>query len=656
MADNEKLEKLLGKINIPRFENDSHYKSLELKLQMEIQKIEAEKNEKTGSLAVFKKYAMAASFSTILAVMTIMLVFIIATPKKLDFVLVGKTGKAVFKSANQDEFKPVGKSFSPGKNYIIRTEAGSDISFILGTGYRIKLDELTQIALTDSVRKGEDENCDLYIGEGTVKFSIKRPTKDSIFRVDTDFSSFMIKGTKFTVKVVKNKSVQLLVSEGRVAAVNHYSELDKLAGKVGLDSEISGKLRELTNDEIFVDKGNSLLINKDDIEMINRQIRDTVYALLNNIRPNEEVKKSIIENLDSIIKKKIGIIHPQKQEENKSLESDSKAQEKARAISVRKLQLNAGINLEEKNTAVTSDGGLLYIASDSNNAVYCIDIAGERIKWKFCDKDLKSVTTPVIPYNGYEFFGSPDYLYILDEAGNIKFKKQVNGGPNYWTHTLVIDGAMYIPSSGTIYEYDGDKLTGLENLPESKGTLYISRSQNKIYINDLNAKKIKEYDLRKKAVSRESAELAERAFMNPLITDKYVFIIDMSGISYRFDRKSPDSRPLTLNIKTGVMSNIVMKGDAVYFVAADGYFCRINAGSFDKCERIIRVDNGDDKDKFLTKRLLETGNELYYCGENGNLFRYNCQTGKPELIKIADNIRLTGSPVLINNRIYVVDD
>ena len=77
---------------------------------------------------------------------------------------------------------------------------------------------------------------------------------------------------------------------------------------------------------------------------------------------------------------------------------------------------------------------------------------------------------------------------------------------------------------------------------------------------------------------------------------------------------------------------------------------------FSSYQKIIQVDNDKNKNKYLTKKLLLSGNELYYCGENGNLFYYNCNSTKHELIRLSQHSQLIGSPVLINNSIYVVDN
>ena len=104
------------------------------------------------------------------------------------------------------------------------------------------------------------------------------------------------------------------------------------------------------------------------------------------------------------------------------------------------------------------------------------------------------------------------------------------------------------------------------------------------------------------------------------------------------------------------MSNIILSGINLHFIGNDGYFYKLNNFSFNDLKKIEKVDNNPDANKYLTKKLVNINEKIFFCNDNGKLFSYDTKNKKNDLIILNNqNIPLIGTPVVIKNEIYVVD-
>ncbi len=654
------FEKHLKNLKLPHFENNIHFKLLEEKLKLKIQKIETQKKEKTltGTNPIFK-YSFVFLSLIIFTAIIFSIFIIFYNSKHLEYSLVSINGNVFFKKNDKKNFIKFDRSNKLIQNNTIKTDAGSNIIFTIGNDYNIKINEESELKLLKAEKRNKNESCVFFMTNGFAEYSVKLPSIASIFRIDTYFSTFNVKGTMFNIKVKKNEYARLTVKEGNVAVGNYFNRLKDLKKIKKLDHEIYEQLFSLINDELIIHENASIIINKKDVDLLNNNLYTEVYLKLINIKKiNDYEKKSIIENINKIKNIKNNLLFSNNEKENNIDVNDSKeknSEEKKIRLHIFKLPYKLKITLQEKNTAITGNKNYLFIADDSNNSVYCIDTKNKKVKWQFKDENFKSITAPVISFNNEMIFGSPDYLFILNDNGNIKIKKEIKNGPNYWTSPVGINKTLFIPTSQTIYKYNGSDIKQLDNFPDSKGPVYISYYSNKICFNDLNEKKVKIYDLNNNKIISESMELNQRSFMSPLITGNFIFIIDIGGMIYRFNLNSLNSMPEKLNINSGVMSNLIPYENNLYFTANDGYFYKININIFNSYEKIIKIDNDNNKDKYLTKKLLFFNDALFFCGENGTLFYFDCIGNNYKLIKINESTQLIGSPILINKSIYLLD-
>ena len=84
-----------------------------------------------------------------------------------------------------------------------------------------------------------------------------------------------------------------------------------------------------------------------------------------------------------------------------------------------------------------------------------------------------------------------------------------------------------------------------------------------------------------------------------------------------------------------------------------GLFNSLDIMKFNGVMPIIKIDNEGNIDKYMTKKLLSYGDEIYYCSLNSNLFCYNTKTGETSFYKTGE--ALASSPVYYDGKIYFFD-
>jgi len=132
-------------------------------------------------------------------------------------------------------------------------------------------------------------------------------------------------------------------------------------------------------------------------------------------------------------------------------------------------------------------------------------------------------------------------------------------------------------------------------------------------------------------------------------------VADDENNIYRFDYNAKSTKPAVLKIGTGIISNLTGNGKYVYFTAKNGFFYRLNIETFAAAERIIKLDNNPNSNKYLNKKLLISDSTLFFTTDTGKMFIYNTDTGYYKFVQTDQKVALVGTPVLINDVVYTFD-
>jgi len=534
-------------------------------------------------------------------------------------------------------------------NDLLKTDMKSDASIKIGET-SVFLEELTEIKLIKLNKHKNDTNTRLYLNDGKILCNVKLMTKKSIFEIKTDLSLFSVKGTKFMIQILDNKDVILDVTEG-VVEVSEYIAKPFLSGNVTkMNNENVGLLNKIINKKISVKSGNKIILSNKIINDFNNDM----ILLIKEINENP-INNEIINNRLIAFENKSNQLFIINENNNENLD----VAEEKKLLKIEKLSGNPGILLEEKNTSISSDNESIYILSDSNNKLYCISAKNGKIKWEINKPDINTTfTQEVIAFENELLFATPVNMFILNKNGSIKSKMKIEEGPEYWADPLIINKKVFIPGIQNIFIYDGSSIKKLKNI-NGMGQLFITYYRNELFFTDLNLKNITRYDLNDENIIGSFSELKNRAFMPPVVTDKYIFIADISGNIYKYDKNDKKQDPKIIKAGIEIITGLIYNDNKIYFIASNGYFYSLNIEKFNKPEKIIKIDYIRDRDKYLTKKFLKINKKIFFCSDTGSLFFYNIINGKGELLDISenpDNFPLIGTPVYINNSIYVVDN
>ncbi len=543
------------------------------------------------------------------------------------------------------------------KNDYIKTEDNSTSEIKLGDNSRIIAYQNTLLKVLNIKKDKNNEINKLYIERGKIECNVTLSSNKSIFEILTDISLISIKGTHFFVEVLENKDVIVDVLEGQVEIRNLIKSSINLKNIKVKDEIIKNELNKLLNQKILIEKNNSILISKNELENYNKDLDKFLIEIKDKINKieNSQILKEIYDfkKINNMSKKEI---IKSEIEKNKNTEEEEKNNNKK--IIIKKIKINIGLSLNEKNTAITSDEKNIYISSDSNKAIICIDPKFEKTKWIFKHPDLDKITCAAISFKNKLILANPDNLFIININGNLDLLTEIKNGPIYWPELKRINNDLLIPTCNSIYKYNGETLSKLNNIPDILGQLYISSSQEKLFCLNLNEKNIMIYDLLNEQIIYSTNKINNRSFISPKLIGDFIYITDCISNIYRFNLKSQNANPEINNIGTGVISNLIFANNHLFFIANDGYFYKLNLTSFSTPNKMIQVDNNPNSDKYLTKKILMDQNNLYYGTDTGKIFYYDLKNNTCNLFKInenLDNLPLIGTPVKFNDYIYFID-
>ncbi len=534
----------------------------------------------------------------------------------------------------------------PGKKYFSENDSaatGKNSTLKLKVGYDtvISLGESTGIKILKIDRKNRNEFSRVYLDKGKINCSVKLPSIKSRFEILTSAGSFTVKGTEFSVEIRDNRDVALRVNRGVVESALNIGKslnLDKIKNH---DPDVYGELSKILDYKISVGKNETLVLKSGLIDRFNR---DLTESLGSGGKPGPDIINDLESLHDGMNRLTI----------HSTGEKDlNGADEGMRAEKI--YTLESGVTFSGLDTIVSSGGKrFIFIACNKNKTLYCFDVNTNKLKWKLTDKKIKNITAPAVFYNDKIVLGTPDGIFVISTDGKIVDFKTIARGPNYWSSPVIAGGRLLIPGFETVYTYDGANFSGLNSAIKTNGQIYLSYGSNLIFYSLLNEKKIKIFDLANNRIADESFVLADRVFMPPAVDGADLYIADISGNIYKFDRTN-NSRKI-LKIDAGIISQIVYSNDYLYFIANDGYFYRAYTPEFNRVERLARVDYNQAKDSYLSKKIIGYDGNFYYCSNTGKLFIYDTIDNKSKFMDITENnAPLIGSPVVINGNILLVD-
>jgi outer membrane protein assembly factor BamB len=650
---NTSIYRQIKNTKVPFLKNELHKKLLLenlKKVELKFQSNVVEK--KQGFLEYFfagknLKYSLSLSSVLILVFIFAFVLSFFNTNRKIHTAFYLEKGNAFIKS------KPVNEIINKNlkNNDIVSTGLDSSLSIKINDS-NIILSELTEIKIMDLSKNKHKEITRFKLLKGNIYCSVKLPDKNSGFEVFTDNAKFCFRGTKFSVDITENNDIILKVEEGLVEISNYIDSIKNLR-KIKYYPEVFNRLNNLISEKQLIRKGDRAYISDVFLKDFNLRLNNFVSGIF-SINSGHLHDKDISEKIAMFEIESAQLIN--KTANSNTPDINEKVMKKE-TFEIKKVSRLTGVNLKEISTGLSADKNSIYIASDSDNAVYCIDPAAGEIKWIFKDQNLKNITSNVYSWKNFIIVGSLNKIFILNKSGNVILSKDIEKGVNYWPDFIESDNKIYIPTSHNIYVYDGISINALENFPESIGQLFISTNDSQLFCFDLNSLDITIYDLNEKRIVKRLAKLKARAFMAPIICGKYLYIADINGNIYKYDQSIDNSIPKIIRINAGI-ADMIKNDGKLYFVADDGWFYQIDLNEFKTVYHLSKVDEHTTIDKNLTKKMMVNGNYIYYSADNGRIFYYNISNSDFKFIDIHENIghkALIGTPVKIGDSIYFMD-
>lgn len=635
----------------------------------------SEKEKKHFELKLFPNINKYAFGTAVLASVIITFTFIVFISKPdFGFMAMKNISKIeeLHGKANiirNDKYSALSTDYKIQNGDVIITETGSNASVKIGENSKININELSELKIISLNKRNKNEIDKLYLTKGKIECLINLPANDSTFEIFTDTSLFTIIGTKFNLEIDSFNKVILNVFEGKVTVTNNLQNFGALNDIKGKNGNIYQQLKNTIENKIIIEKNSTITIDRSEFESMKNEINNYLKNSLDKLEkpdPNNSEKKDIINELNKFLLKHENImtikddnpeISPEDTDSMASLEEKG-IELIEKNIDINKLPSNNNIILSDKYTQITADNENIYLASDGNKTIYCLDAKTGNLKWKFTDENISKITTQIKPYKNELVFAAPDAVYILNKNGTLKFKKNIIGGPIYWPSFLIIKDKLLIPSFKSIYQYDGNDISIFKEFSESSGQLYISEYSGNILFIDINDKNIKEIDIDSKEIIWTSEKFIDRVFMPAVSHKNEIFLGDISGNVYEVNYQSTNKVSAMLNVKAGIISNLIYYNNHLFFVANNGTFYKININN-NESKIITEVDKKSDKDKYFTKKIFSINNMIFYPTDTGNVFYYNLINNKNGFIEIKENPNqnaLIGTPVKIGEKIFFIDN
>jgi len=584
----------------------------------------------------------------------------------------------------------------------IKTESKSNVEIQFQEGSIIKIKENSELKIAKLYSEQNINNTKLFLNSGTLLAKPEKQTEGSSFEVDTKSITAGVRGTEFIV-VAGSNVTKVAVNSGKVI-IKKRLILDSLDRVKEIDLNIAKKIEDVAIGEIELAQNEKIVVSDDDIKNLNSKVEQDISSIVSELEKNKDSEEKLKETIATIEKEKINDINSFSSKvikkdkitdkdkktdipveefkdmgknnisenttttttiEEKKISKDKEKVTEETTTNIEKQLVtvvdklgNLGLTFSEKNTGVTTNNKFIYIATDTNKSLLCLNTSG-KLLWKFSNPKLKKIESFITPYKNMVVFGSYDSIFVLNaNSGEIIQSLDITNGTSFWAKPVEIANSIIIPTSRYTYKFDGSSISVMNEIEVSQGQVYMAAKNNSLYISDSLYQNIKEFDISSNSVTWTSNNLLSSSYMLPVISDQYLVIADNDGNLYRFNIKQKTKSYNILKIGSGVTSNIVSDGLNLYFVAKDGFFYKADLNTFNSVQKVIKVDNNPGSDKYLTKKLVMANDKIYFASDSGKIFSYDKTKNEAIFINIEENkenLPLVGSPVVINNEVYVID-
>jgi hypothetical protein len=609
----------------------------------------------------------------------------------------------------------IGDSLS--ESSIVKTDADSTVELKIGDGSLVRVKENSRLEITKLYKDEEVANTKLHLSMGTLMAVPEEVMDGSSFEIETESITAGVRGTEFVVIVSETRVSRVAVNKGLVRVQKRLkidSPLDRIRG---VNPELAEKLNSAVREEIILEPDEKVEISYEKIVQFESEITSEIVKIAEQL---EDVKDSV-DDLESLIKqvedkkvteissvtrtmltrkeiskkewkqdfkrdefKNITIEKANKRikdikeaegntteveseleseaetattEKENETEIENEAEKEPEPVTVFEKVGSAGITFTSRYTAISSDKKNIYAVDKEKNRIVAYSGKSGKVLWKFTDPAVSIVYSPAVPFKNKIIIPAENKIIILDSAGKVVTSKDISMGPINWASSVITGDKVYIPTRRSLFAYDNNSIEQVSGL-EFTGLTYISASKNSIVITDSLNNKIKIFDLASSSVSWESDQLSTFVFAPAVIAGNYLVATDNDGSMYRYSYKDGTTTPQTLKIGSGVLSNMVVSGSSVYFVANNGALYSVNINKFSQARKIYAIDKADDQNTYAAKRLVKNGDDFYFSSNTGKLFHYNKKSGKAEMLTISDNKgnkALVGSPAVVGDTVLVVD-
>lgn len=297
MEKNMNVYKYLKELFIPEIDNKNHQKILREKLSTKINKIKTKES-------LFKKPVLKYAFSFALIFIILFAGFFFLSKvfysSNIKGSLMSLKGNVHRVKQGREKYITSFKDKILIRGDIIKTDADSEITIKLGKKSIVKMDELTEIKFLGLKKKKENEHSRIFMNKGRIQCSVNLPTKDSIFEILTDISTFTVKGTKFSIKINENQDIKLEVSEGMVE-VSNYIRPSRLLKKIKRKNKNFYQLiYDISNKKVLVNQNNSIIICKTAVHRTNQDLNLFIKKAYSKINKQKSLNKAEKNNLTKL--------------------------------------------------------------------------------------------------------------------------------------------------------------------------------------------------------------------------------------------------------------------------------------------------------------------------------------------------------------------
>ncbi|HOV13568.1 MAG TPA: FecR domain-containing protein [Spirochaetota bacterium] len=607
------------------------------------------------------------------------------------------------KAYQLDENKIIKKSLKNNDiintNVTIKTDKDSYVDLEFADSSRIRIQEDSVIDIEKIRNKENQDKVKIFIelGESFAKLDNIATGDNIVFETET--MVIKDKNAEFIISVSQKRVTRIAVLNGKLVYSTKLNseELNLIRQK---DMKTAAKIEEIISKDSELNANEKIDFSHDDYVIYNENINKIINTINKEIEINKsspdknvEIIKKYTESLDKVVsdfkeqkKEKISsdewkkimdsiqkgekslditddfkdkVISKDKDIINDVTKDQLKITEKEYVWKIKKVASNLGLEFSEKNTGISSGSNSLYVASNSNNALYCINPINCNLFWSFSDIELKNIFSRITLFGSNLVLGTPDKIFVLNSNGTKKYDMSISGGVTYWSQPIIANDKLYIPSTRGIYSFDGENINFLDKIINVSGQVYMSANSENLFFISINDFFIKAYNLKEEKIIWTSDKIANPVFMPPLINKGFIYIADNTGNLYKYSFQSGKSSPEILRLETGVIVNLLIKNNILYFLGNNGDFCSVDLASFNIIKKIMKIEFNPDINKFLTKSFSVLGDEIFYCSDSGGLFVYNTKSEMADLIDIPENVLknpLISSPQIIGNVIFVLDN